>query len=318
MKKFLITLIVFSLPLFLLAWFLDGFLSDSLKKSKNGEFGVWNDIYNGKINDDLLIYGGSRAWVHFDPQIISDSLGISTYNVGINGHNFWLQNLRHKLLLKYNEQPKVIIHSVDIMTLGKRPDLYNLEQFLPYMMDDTAMAAAISSYEGYTYLDFNLPLMRYSGKWKTVFSAMKMRFGSDNYTPDRIKGYQGKEMAWNKDFEKAKSEISEFSMELDSATVILFGKYIRECRDKNIRLIFVNPPEYIEGQRFVSNRDEIVAVFNKFSKQYNIPFYDYSADSMSYNTKYFYNSTHMNKDGAELFTRKLVMDFKRDSVLRGL
>ncbi|KAF0195965.1 MAG: Uncharacterized protein FD166_2692 [Bacteroidetes bacterium] len=318
MKKFLITILIFVLPLIVCAWLLDRFFSDSLRQSRNGEFGVWNDIYNGKVNDDLIIYGGSRAWVHFDPKIMTDSLGISVYNVGLNGHNFLLQNLRHRLLLKYNEKPEVIIHAVDIMTLGKRPDLFNLEQFLPYMMDDTAVANAIAGYEGYDYLDYRLPLMRYSGKWKTVYAALKLRFGSKNYTPDRIKGYQGKDMVWNSDFEKAKEEINEFNMDLDPATVRLFEKYIRECREKNIRLIFVSPPEYIEGQLFVKNYDEIMNVFRKFSHDYSVPYYDYTKDTMSYSKRYFYNSTHMNKLGAELFTRKLVVDMKKDKVLDNL
>ncbi|MHC1775964.1 MAG: hypothetical protein AB9834_11180 [Lentimicrobium sp.] len=318
MKKFLISILIFSLSLLVFAYLMDLFLSDRLRKSKNGEFGVWNDIYNGKVNDDLLIYGGSRAWVQFDPQIISDSLNISAYNIGINGHNFWLQYLRHSVLLKYNEKPKVIVHSVDIMTLGKRPDLFNPEQFLPYMVDDPAMAKAISSYEGYSYLDYKLPLLRYSGKWKALIFALKWTFSSQNSIPDRIKGYQGKDMTWNSDFEKAKEELNEFSMDLDSETVQLFEKYIQECRDMNIKLIFVNPPEYVEGQHFVKNRDEIIALFSKLGHENNIPFYDYSSDSMSFDKKYFYNSTHMNKLGAELFTKKLVMDFKRNSVLIGL
>ncbi|MBK6346046.1 MAG: hypothetical protein IPF68_08920 [Bacteroidales bacterium] len=316
MKKFLITILIFTLPLVLFSYLADRFLSDSLRQSRNGEFGVWNDIYGGKVSEDLLIYGGSRAWVHFDPQIMTDSLGISVYNIGLNGHNFFLQDLRHRLLLKYNEKPKIIIHAVDIMTLGKRADLFNLEQFLPYMTDDTAVANAIADYEGYDYLDYRLPLMRYSGKWKTVFSALKIRFGSKNYTPDRIKGYQGKDMTWNSDFEKAKEEIAEFRMDLDSATIREFEKYIRECREKDIQLIFVSPPEYIEGQLFVENYEEIMDVFRKFSRDFGVPYYDYTKDTMSFSKKYFYNSTHMNKLGAELFTRKLVTDLKRDKILR--
>lgn len=318
MKKFILSIFIFTLPLLLFAYLMDIFLTKSLRESKNGEFGVWNDIYNGNINDDLLINGGSRAWVHFDPQIISDSLHISTYNIGINGHNFGLQYLRYSLLLKYNEKPKMIIHSVDIMTLNKRPDLFNAEQFLPYMNDDSAVANAISSFEGYSYLDYRVPLLRYSGKWKAVISTLKLAFGPKNYTPDRIKGYQGKDMSWNTDFEKAKNEMNEYRVGLDSATIRLFEKYIQECRDNNIRLIFVNPPEYIEGQNFVKNRDDIMTVFRELGSKNNIPFYDYSNDTMSFNKKYFYNSTHMNKTGAELFTKKLVVDFKRDSIVAGL
>jgi hypothetical protein len=319
MKKFTIAGLIFILPLLIFGYLADIFLTNALKKSKADEFGVWNDIYNGRINEDLLIYGGSRAWVHFDPEILSDSLNLSVYNIGLNGHNFWLQKLRHEILLKYNKAPEVIIYAVDLMTLGKRPDLYNSDQFLPYMTSDTLLAKAISSYDGYGKYDSKVPLIRYLGKWKTSISAVKIALAPDRQKPDRIKGYQGKNLEWNSDFDNAVEEMGgRFSMELDSLSVVLFDEFLAECQRKNIKIIFVAPPEYIDGQLFVENRPEIMGVFASFGQKYDIPYYDYSNDSMSFNKYYFYNSTHMNIRGAELFSKKLVMDMKKDKVLEGL
>ena len=319
MKKFLISLLIFLLPLLLLGYFMDSFLTNALKKSKSDEFGVWNDIYNGRINDDVLIYGGSRAWVHFDPKILSDSLHASVYNIGLNGHNFWLQKLRHDLLLKYNKSPKVILYAVDLMTLGKRPDLYNPDQFLPYMSSDPMMAQAISSYEGYGNFDSKVPMIRYLGKWKTMLAAVRIGLAPDSQKPDRIKGYQGKRLEWNADFDKAVEVMGgKFTMELDSASVVLFDEFLRDCKKKNIEVIFVAPPEYIEGQEFVNNRPEIMGVFADFGKKYDIPYFDYSNDTMSFNKYYFYNSTHMNIRGAELFSKKLVMDLKKEGLPQSL
>ncbi len=315
MKKFLISLLIFLLPLLLLGYLTDMFLTNALKKSKSDEFGVWNDIYKGHINDDLLIYGGSRAWVHFDPKILSDSLHVSVYNIGLNGHNFWLQKMRHDLLLKYNKAPKVILYAVDLMTLGKRPDLYNPDQFLPYMTSDPMMAQAISSYEGYGKYDSKIPMIRYLGKWNAMIDAVKIALAPGNQKAGRIKGYQGKNMEWNDDLDKAMEVMGgKFTMELDSASIVLFDAFLTDCKEKNIEVIFVAPPEYIEGQEFVSNRSQIMNVFAEFGTKYNIPYFDYSNDSMSFDKYYFYNSTHMNSRGAELFSKKLVMDLKKDSL----
>lgn len=316
MKKLLVNLLVFILPLIIAGYLADGFITNALKKSISGEFGVWNDIYNGKVSDDLLIYGGSRAWVHFDPEIISDSLGISVYNIGINGHNFRLQKLRHDLLLKYNQPPGVILYAVDVMTLGKRPDLFNPDQFLPYMKSDTLVANAISSYEGYGKYDAKVPVIRYMGKWKTVISAIGISLAPGRQKPDRIKGYLGKKEEWNADFDRAFKEMGgKFEMEPDAASVVLFDEFLADCVKKNIRVIFVAPPEYIDGQLFVINRPQIMGIFKDFSLKYDIPFYDYSNDPMSFDKKYFYNSTHMNITGAELFSKKLVSDIRKDRIL---
>ncbi len=78
----------------------------------------------------------------------------------------------------------------------------------------------------------------------------------------------------------------------------------------NIKLIFVYTPEYIEGQKFVSNREQIMGLYKKFSQQHHIPFYDFSNDSISYKKKYFYKKSHLNRVGSQLFTKKLIDTLK--------
>ena len=58
------------------------------------------------------------------------------------------------------------------------------------------------------------------------------------------------------------------------------------------------------------NRDEIVERYKKTLKQYDLPLLDYSKDSISYQQKWFYNTTHLNDKGADEFTRKLAQDLQ--------
>ena len=51
---------------------------------------------------------------------------------------------------------------------------------------------------------------------------------------------------------------------------------------------------------------DVTELFKKFSKKYDIPFYDYSTDTLCFHKKYFYNALHLNKTGAEIFTNKLI------------
>jgi hypothetical protein len=106
MKQFLKNSSLFILPIFLLAYPLDLVISHSLKKSNYamGEYNTWNDIYEGKINSEIVIYGGSNAWVHIDPELLENNFGVSAYNLGIDGHAFWLQYFRHKSFLKFKQQ----------------------------------------------------------------------------------------------------------------------------------------------------------------------------------------------------------------------
>lgn len=303
------------------SYFADVFISTNLKESNKfaeKEYSTWNDILEGKVNSDIIIYGNSRAWVQFNSVMMTDSLHLPTYNLGIDGHNFRLQYLRHRMLLKNNSKPKVIIVSIDMFSLQKRKDLYNLEQFLPYMLWDSEIKKATSSYKGFVFMDYEIPLVRYYGRTEAIETAIRFYSGHLSNPICRVRGYQGRNESWNTDFDKAKLTMKSYETKLDSETVFLFEIFITECITENIKLVFVNAPEYIQGQKYVKNRAEVLAIYTKLSKQYHIPFYDYSNDAISFQKKYFYNSVHMNKTGAELFTAKLIDTLKQLSMIKEL
>jgi hypothetical protein len=321
MIKFIKKLFLFLVPIIALSYVLDIFISSNLKKSNKyaeKEFSTWNDIISGKVNSDILIYGSSRAWTQISPKIISDRLHSSAYNLGIDGHNFNLQYLRHKMLLKNNSKPKLIIISVDYFTLQKRIDLYNSEQFLPYLLSNKQLELATNTYKGFNYFDYHLPLVRYYGKYDAVVTALRYSLGHLSNPIYRVNGYQGREESWNNDFDKAKLTMSKYKIILDTSTVVLFKKFLTECKRDDIKVIFVYTPEYIEGQKFVANREYVFKVFSMLSKNFQIPFYDFSNDAICCNKDFFYNSNHLNKTGAELFTRKFVDTLLQSNVLKDL
>ena len=318
MVKFIKKTFFFLLPIIAFSYLIDIFISTNLKKSNKyavKEYSTWNDIIDGKVNSDIVIYGSSRAWRHINPTMITNQLHVSAYNLGIDGHNFNLQYLRHKMLLKNNSKPKLIIFSLDYFTLQKRKDLYNLEQFLPYMLFNKQIETATDSYKGFNYFDYHIPLIRYYGKYEAFGTAIKCFSGRLSNPVYRIKGYLAKEESWNHDFDRAKLKMKKYKITLDSNTIALFEQFLKECKRDNIKLIFVYTPEYIEGQKFVANRTSIFKTFSKYSKKYEIPFYDYSKDSLCYDKKYFYNSNHLNKTGAEIFTNKLIDTLKSTNAM---
>lgn len=101
-----------------------------------------------------------------------------------------------------------------------------------------------------------------------------------------------------------------YKVEFDGTSIRLFDNFIAECKQQNIHLIFVYSPEYIEGQHFVENRKDVMDLYHHYSNKYGIPLYNFSADSMSYNKNYFYNASHLNKTGADLFSSRLASMIK--------
>lgn len=313
MKKFLLQFALFLVPIVVLAYLGDAFLSQNLKKSNNfvkGEMCVWNDLYDKKVNSEIIVMGSSRAWVQIDTPMMTDSLHTSVYNLGIDGHNFWMQDYRFQLAMQQPVKPKVVIQSIDIFTLTKREDLFYQEQFLPYMMQHPELEKITSQFLGFDYWDYRIPLMRYYGKGGAVTEAFKMFFGGKNEI-SRERGYQGQVKPWSNELDQAKARLKSFTVKLEPPTIALFEKYLQYCKDNGIQMVFVYTPEYVVGQEFISNRKEMIGLYEHFSKKYGIPFLDYSNDPISHDRGYFYNALHMNKLGAEAFTARFIKDFQK-------
>ncbi|MFT4643964.1 hypothetical protein ABXT64_08890 [Candidatus Marifrigoribacter sp. Uisw_064] len=317
MKKFIKTLLLFFVPILLLLYPIDVFISKNLKKSNAifGEYEVWNDIYNSKIKADVLIYGSSRAWVDISPKILEDSLQLEVYNFGMDGHNFWLQYLRHVEYLKHNNPPKQIILAVDINSLQKRDNLYLHEQFLPYMLWNKNIKEFTETYEGFNYFDYDIPLIRYAGNSSIVKNAITMGVKNENNTPYRTKGYKGINKTWSNDLEIAKSKMKNYKIKLDTASVVLFDKFLQECKNNNIKVSLIYTPEHIEGQKFIKNKNLITDLYKKHAEKYNLLYLDYSKDSICLDKSYFYNATHLNKTGSEVFSKKLVNDLLSQQII---
>lgn len=304
MKYFLAKLCLFALPIFVMLFVLDSGITAALTKSRKADFAIWNELTEGKINADIVIYGSSRAWVHFNPQILEDSLSQTVYNLGIDGYKFAMQYYRHNVLLIYNTKPAFIIHALDFNTLEKQYDLYNAKQFLPYIKNDL-IRDATSRYNGLGFYDYHLPFVRYHGQSQAIYNAIGIKVRPDKNTPDRYKGYQGQERVWTDDLSNQKAKQDHYEVEVDPEILKWFKEYLKELRKNRIKVILVYPPEYIEGQNYVSNRKQVMNLYKKIAADNKLLLLDFSDSSICKNRSMFYNSMHLNKEGSELFSKQV-------------
>lgn len=296
------------LPLVLLAYPLDLWLSSHLKQAHtlaNGEYLVWNDIYAGKTDNELAIYGSSRAWRHFDPQILEDSLGLKTYNFGMDGYGFYLQYMRHLEYRKHNPKPKYIILSLDLFTFEMPKGLYNAGQFIPYMRSSDYMKQFLKPLAGFSAYDYYVPLLRYFGKKSELKEAIKIGLRGEHQPPLRSRGFAANPEEWNEDFQNAAKMIEKYTVVIDSPVVQLMKQFLTDCKKDGIQVIMVYSPEYTAIKQFLAGKEQLLQLYQQLATQYDIPFLDYSADAICMDRSNFYNTSHMNIRGATLFSRKL-------------
>src|SRR5690348_17189263 len=190
MKQLLIRFSLFTVLILALAFVFDHIVTNLLQKSRQLEYGVWNDILQGKVNSDIVINGSSKAWVQVNTAIIERRFKTTAYNIGLDAFGFNMQDCRHQLLLKYNKSPKLIIHVVDVNMFDDDSVLYNKGQFLPYLNNDI-ISHHIHSYEGLNLADKSIPFYRYFGEQATLKHASKILLRPDLNQPDRYRGFAG-------------------------------------------------------------------------------------------------------------------------------
>ncbi len=296
MKHFLKQIIFYGFIIVVLLISFDTFISYNLRHSSDRRFIVWTEIIEKEINADLLVMGSSRAWVQISPKIIDTILDVNSYNLGIDGSHIDRQIMRYDLYKLYNPRPQVILHNIDFMSVLSKKVGYEREQFFPYFTNRDMMA--VIHEEPFAWQERYLPYYRYYG--------YRDLLGNYNHSKDSLyKGYRGQERDWNGSLF---SSIDSLHFNCDESLKAMLIDYVQEVKNDSINLIFVYAPFYIEAVKKVDNLDEMYSIFDSIAKAYDVPILDYTYSYLSYDTTYFYNASHLNKRGAELFTTMLAND----------
>lgn len=277
-------------------------VTKGLRQTDYGDYAEWNALYEGRINSDLLILGNSRAWVHFSPAIIDSVTQYDSYNLGLDGHNFFLTNTRYEEYLTYNTKPRVIIQEVSFRTLEKRPDLFNYAQFHPYL-DQESLVEALKTYRGYSEWDRLVPFHKYVGEWKAIAAGLLEFTGLKQFKAEKYKGYEGQARTWKNRIPAA--EMAPRPCPIDSASVADFERFLQDSKAAGVEVVLVTAPICRSYQSVITNMAEVVAIYERMASKYNLTYLNYLDHPLADATELYYNAIHLNRKGAERFSLDL-------------
>lgn len=279
----------------------DYFFSKMITNSSYFHINHWYDLMHGEIDADVVVMGNSRAWVQVDPTILDSILCTNTYNLGMDGSAINRQIRKYNIFRLYNRKPKLIIQNIDFNTLQYIVG-YEREQFFPYFWDRGVREEFYSS-EPISFWEKYVPLYRYyhSCSLGTLYCIM-------NASRILTKGYQGQSLQWDG---SAFRKVQSIRFAPNDTSLVMFDEYLSKAKTEGIEIVFMYAPQYIGATRKIENLKEMHDVYQKYADKYDIPILDYTYSDICYDTAYFYNAMHMNKDGAEIFSRILANDIKR-------
>jgi hypothetical protein len=297
----------FACLVLLLAILFDALITSGLRRINTSSFGVWNRIVDGTINAEIVISGSSRALTHYDPRIIEERTGLTAFNIGLNGSQTDMQLARLKTYLRHNRKPSLLIFNLDLFSFQTTHDgVYDPGQYVPYL-EEPPIYAALASINPDAWKARFLPLYGYA-TWDLRFNWILGVMGFFGWNPrgGYFLGFNPRHSAWTEDFERFKAKNPNgvrFAIEPDG--VKQMEEMLRLCKDQGIKVLLVYSPEYREMQKLTTNRAQIFERFGELTYRFGAPVWDYSSSPISARRENFYNSQHLNAEGAMTFSKDL-------------
>ena len=292
MRKFIVNIIIF----FAIIWIADIGLGAILDKiaynAKSGGQQINNHI-TYKANEEIIIMGSSRASHHYIPQIINDSLKMSSYNMGQDAMGIILMYGRYKLLTERYD-PKIIVYDInEFFDLGKNDNIKYIAK-LRQNYDNTEIKNIFNTIDKKESTKMYSKLYRYNSRSINVLQNALSASKNDQ------KGYLP--LYGTMDYEPRKTPKEK--IEYDSIKLKYLEELIIGCKNKS-KLVFAISPTYFEEEYDIKP-------LNSLCIKYNIPILDYSKDERFIEKKeLFKDCTHLNDEGAKLYTNIIIQEIKK-------
>ena len=110
--------------------------------------------------------------------------------------------------------------------------------------------------------------------------------------------------------------LTEFTPKSNHRGIRDIAELVEVCKQQDIPLLLVYSPEYYEMQALERNRREVFARVREICDQFSVPLWDYSDSPIFPNRAYFYNSQHLNADGAKIFPTDLARRLIETGIVR--
>ncbi len=295
----------------------DWAVNHGLRNISQSDYGVSNRLMTGRANAEIVISGSSRALTHFDSRIIQSITGRTTFNIGRNGSQTDMQVAFLKTYLRHNAKPKLVVHNLDLFSFVTSREIYDPAQYLPYINEEAIYTAVRRIYPDAWKWKY-LPLYGYLVE-DMRFTWIRGLAGLVGIQPeeDHFQGYLPRYSRWTGDFERYKRDNpAGVKFEIEPQGVRDLREIAEVCRSQGIPLLFVYTPEYYEIQQLESNRLEVFGKFHEICHEFQVPLWDYSESPISKDRSNFYNSQHLNAEGANAFSIDVAHRLAQSSFLK--
>jgi hypothetical protein len=300
LKRFFYKLILFFITVVILDQAFGKVLRIIYFKQNHG--GSYKTTYSfEKDSSQVLIIGSSKAHHNYEAQMFEDSLHLSCYNAGLDGHFIFYYDAVLKCVLK-RYSPKIIILDVLNDELAIRPENYDrLSTLLPYYATHPEIRNLIALKGPYERIKFLSGIYPFNSLIvQSVSAAIDLH--NKRLVENKLKGFEPLNTT-----NKEKLSKPVYNAGIDSNCVNTLESFVQDCNSKQIKLFIVVSPYFVENTGETKSTETVKMVAEK----YHITLWDNSQNQYFLtHPEFFSDYNHLNEKGASVFTKMIIEKIK--------
>jgi len=264
----------------------------------------WYTATTYVINDadeDILIFGSSRANHHYIPKVLTSNTGLSCYNAGCDGQSLLYDYALFKSVLSRRKPKKVILDLSRTSLYHDQANYDRLSHLYPFYRENEGISQVVELKGNvgkyirlsklYTYNSTILVILKSFVRPRTDFNGYIPYPGNPKIDPDEIS---------SDSIDLGVYHESDPVMRLDENKIDILNRFIDDAQQAKIDLYIIDSP-YFYLQKD-SNNISLMKI-NEILHKKNLKYYNFANDEIfSLNPGLFGDPTHMNHFGAQRYS----------------
>ena len=294
------------------------------------EINVFNEISVAKMRQispivlddsphDILVLGSSHAEFALSPELIQNATGLNCLNLAYGGGSNigkQIHLLNNYLALHDSTAPGTILFGMDVFTMNRSP-IYH-DEFQKILFDEPATIKHFANKRVFKsnaqlyarFIPSYLANVR-KGKWALPYFADLQTY--DLKVFKEYNGYEISKLGWVQGYatlEPYYIRYSKVNFLPDTKAESDLIKLISLCKQNEIELVFFQIPEHAVSLEYGKKYEDFDVYMNQLASDHSLKYYNYnSPEVFPVDTdSLFFDSDHLNANGAILFTKMLLND----------
>jgi hypothetical protein len=268
--------------------------------------GKINSVMHHEIDEEIMIWGASTAYVNLDAVLIERITGMTCFNMGIDGTNIDQYYGLLNEYLTYTKKCKYLVIVLDIYSsLECRDKFYNIHNWLHHFKNPNIYDNMKDINPYFSFKARYIPYYDITSFDKHSMSHVKRFFSNENNSFVNNKGslLHDSSLVYN-----GKTNL-EFKTKIDKRVFDKVKKGVVSCKQRNIIPIILISPCFEKGISQVTNQEYFLKEVDEL-KEFGAVIFNHLKAPFHNDSSAFKDNTHLNAKGAhlnsELFNNKLL------------